>query len=230
MMEWARTREEAASVASLVERYRWSPRRPYADVEGSPGRKARGRSLLRSKAPRALGSAEAKGPYGGTASAGSPEGNRPSGEDPHRHDRQDLRVRAEKTVDGPGSTDGGSGNGRRATTAAMRNGYRRGESFEGYEPRRGDGRRDPGPSGPRSGSPKHGEPHGRQQGATNLQRPSGGSRQSGAKPQRRNGIGRVASSDRRMPATAPGSGRSVACRRRGRSGRIPGEDGPGQAR
>jgi hypothetical protein len=35
-------------------------------------------------------------------------------------------------------TEVGDDNGRRATTAAMRNGYRRGECFEGYEPRCGE--------------------------------------------------------------------------------------------
>jgi hypothetical protein len=216
-------------VASLVERHRWFPRGTIRRRGRVPRPEGPRSDSLRPEARRALGSADAKGPDGEKASAGSPEGNRPRGEDPHRSRRQDLRVRAETTVDGPGTTDGESGNDRRATTAAMRHGYRRGESFEGYEPHREDGRRDPGPSGPRLGSPKHGEPHGRQQGATNLRRPSGASRQSGEKPQRRNGTGRVATSGRRMPETAPGSGRSVACRMRGASGRIPGEDGPGQA-
>lgn len=115
------------------------------------------------------------------------------------------------------SFGGWATNGRKATAAAMRYGYRRGEIFEGYEHVAGNRAVDR--SHPRV---EHAMP--RRNGTnpmsgTGMQqardpRP-GENRRGGANPRGRNGKQRLGSLARRALATASGSGRPRARRRRG---------------
>ena len=98
---------------------------------------------------------------------------------------------------GDGNARGRGTNGRRATTAAMRNGCRRGEAFEGCERAAGEPARfrpphrspasPPGPgTGERSVRGKRGEPQVRDRAATCPGPMVGGNRRGGAKPRGRN--------------------------------------------